>query len=217
LELSKLPPFHGAALKLLNVSVDASSAIAQFEEAFKSDAALSAELLLVVNSAAFGVRTRIESIGHAITFLGLERVRALANTVAFSSYVRNVPRTECVRRMWSHSIATAVSAEAVGSLYGMPDGYTAGLMHDLGRLSLLRVLGSPYEVTTSHTFSNTADANEMEKGLFGLTHCEAGELVARGWGFPENLIACMAHHHTPIREATSPQSPSSDAVGLSSG
>src|SRR4051812_38374608 len=46
LELSNLPLFHGAAVRLLNISLDDSSALAEFEEVFKSDAALSAELLL---------------------------------------------------------------------------------------------------------------------------------------------------------------------------
>jgi HD-like signal output (HDOD) protein len=198
LELAKLPVFHGAALKLLSVSLDASSAMDEFEEVFKSDPAISAELLLVVNSAAFGARCRIASVRHAITFLGLKRVRDLANTVAFCFYVRNVPRTECVRRLWSHSIATAVAAEALATLFGLPDAYAGGLMHDLGRLSLLRVLGTPYEETISVESPSIEAANEVEKGLFGLTHCEAGENVARRWRLPRSLMVCMAQHHAPL-------------------
>ena len=101
-----------------------------------------------------------------------------------------------MRRIWSHSIATAVAAEAIGGLYGSPDVYTAGLMHDLGRLALVRGVGSAYEENLSRAFSDVAEANELERSHFGVTHCECGEMVARRWGFPGNLIACMAHHHS---------------------
>lgn len=69
--LSKLPPFRPAALKLLNISVESGSAMRDFEEIFKSDPALSADLLLVANSLQFGPRARVETIRHAITYLGL--------------------------------------------------------------------------------------------------------------------------------------------------
>src|ERR1700733_3443761 len=74
--LSKLPAFHATALKLMNISVDTQSAMKDFENAFKADPALTADLLLVANSAAFGLRTRVETIRHALTYLGLERVRS---------------------------------------------------------------------------------------------------------------------------------------------
>ena len=42
-----------------------------------------------------------------------------------------------------------------------------------------------------------AEANQLERHLFGITHCDAGALMARRWGFPENLETCMADHHNP--------------------
>ena len=91
--LSKLPPFHPAALKLLNIASESDSAIDDFERTFKGDPALTADLLLVANSPLFGTRAKIASIRHGITHLGLERVRALASTIALSFFVRNQPRT----------------------------------------------------------------------------------------------------------------------------
>jgi HD-like signal output (HDOD) protein len=194
-ELSKLPLFPAAALQLLRISMESETATEQYEDVFKSDLGLAAELLLVVNSAAFGGRSRIDSIRHSIAYLGLERVKALADTIAFCFYVRKAPRIEYVRQIWSHAVATAILTEKIGSLQGRPNGYTAGLLHDLGRLVILNVAGPEYARELSDNFAGIESANRLESARFGLTHCEAGDAIARQWGFPDTLRHCIANHH----------------------
>jgi len=197
--LSRLPPFHAAALKLLNVSVESNTAIADFEAVFKSDPALAADLLLVANSAEFGCPHRIDSIRHAIAFLGLERVRSLGCTIAFSYYVRNLPRNPYNRSVWAHGLATAVISDALCRKGKAPTAYTAGLMHDLGRLALSASMGQDYMEQMSREFGDIAEANAWEKSQFGTTHCAAGVVIAKNWGFPEGLRKGMGNHHGPPR------------------
>jgi HD-like signal output (HDOD) protein len=196
--LSKLPPFHPTALRLMNLSVEGESAMADFEDAFKSDPALTADLLLVANSAEFGVRSRIETIRHALSFLGLERVRSLGCTIAFSFYVRNVPRTQYMRSAWSHSLATAVIAEEIGKLNGQPAMYTAGLMHDLGRLALFLSVGPKYAECMAAVFTDMQQSQAKEIEEFSMNHTEAGMIICDKWRFPQSLAVCMASHHEPI-------------------
>jgi len=193
--LSKLPPFHPAALKLLNISSENGTAISDFEAVFRADPALTADLLLVANSALFGNRAKIATIRHALAHLGLDRVRSLASSIALSFFVRNQPRTAFVRHIWAHSIATAVIAEVLGNLYGSPDLYTAGLTHDLGRLGLLLTVGADYETEISSIFAGIAEANQLEYTRFGMDHQHAGSLVGHKWGFPVVLRSCMIAHH----------------------
>jgi HD-like signal output (HDOD) protein len=193
--LSKLPPFHPAALKLLNISSDGGAAMSEFESAFRSDPALTADLLLVANSALFGNRAKIASIRHALAHLGLDRVRSLATTISLSFFVRNQPRTAFVRHIWAHSIATAVIAEILGDLYGERELYTAGLTHDLGRLGLLLTVGPSYEKWVSAEMTSIEEANQLEQARFGMNHCEAGSLVGHKWAFPVLLRSCMIAHH----------------------
>jgi len=196
--LSKLPPYHPTALRLMNLSVESESAMADFEDAFKSDPALTADLLLVANSAEFGSRARIETIRHALSFLGLERVRSLGCTIAFSFYVRNVPRTSYMRTTLSHSLATAVIAEAIGKVHGLPALYTAGLVHDLGRLALFLSVGTSYADKLSGQFEDMEQSCDLEKQEFGMTHCEAGAMICDKWRFPPSLKVCMATHHEAV-------------------
>jgi HD-like signal output (HDOD) protein len=193
--LSKLPPFHPAALKLLNISSESTSAMMDFELAFQSDPALAADLLLVANSPLFGNRAEVATIRRALTHLGLERVRDLATIIAIGYFVRNQPRTGHIRDIWSHGIATALIADNLGRLSGLPDLYTAGLTHDLGRLGFLLSMGPRYEVGITREFADMSEANQLEKDLFGMDHCQAGGVVGRRWGFPAFLHECMTHHH----------------------
>ena len=196
--LTRLAPFHASALRLMNISVESDSAFADFEEAFKGDPALTADLLLVANSAEFGLRSRIETIRHALAFLGLERVRSLGVTIAFSFYVRNVPRTKYMAGVWQHSLAAAAIAELMGGLCGQRSAYTAALTHDLGRLALFLALGADYAAYMEQPFRDEQEASAAELARFGMDHCEAGARAAIQWGFPESLQSVMLEHHGKI-------------------
>jgi HD-like signal output (HDOD) protein len=173
-KLSRLPPFGPAVMKLLSISVDDESAPKLFEDAFMSDPALTAELLVLANSAAYGGRSKVETIGVGIRYLGLERVRAIAATSALRSHTRSSQPDPYLGSVWAHSIATAVAAEALGNACGRRGLYTLGL---------------------SKEFQNIEQANRMERNLYGMTHCQAGALMAASWGLPESLAACMGEHH----------------------
>ena len=192
--LSKLPPFRPASLRLLAVSTDGYSAMDDFSRIFTADPAMAADLLLVANSMEFGSRSRIETIRHALSFLGLERVRSLASTIAVSAGVHQAPH-ESVRPLWLHSIASAVIAEKLGTMHGVQGIYTAALVHDLGRLGLLSVERERYALVLGTVFEDIDQANRMEEILFGMDHCKTGAFLAEKWGFPIGLQTAMFAHH----------------------
>ena len=192
--LSKLPPFRPACLQLLAVSADGYSAMEDFANIFLADPAMAADLLLVANSMEFGSRCRIETIRHALSYLGLERVRSLASTIALRVEVSQTAH-ESVRPLWLHSIASAVIAEQLGALHGVPGIYTAALVHDLGRLGLLSVEHERYALVLGTVFEDIDEANRMEEILFGMDHCKTGAFLGEKWGFPIGLQTAMFAHH----------------------
>jgi HD-like signal output (HDOD) protein len=149
----------------------------------------------MANSAAYGGRSRVQTIRRAIRDLGLEAVRSMAATSALRTHTRRRQRHEYLASVWAHCIASAVAAESLGDSCGYPGLYTLGLTHDLGRLGLFLAGGQPYADELSKEFTDIEQANEVERNRFGMTHCEAGSLVAAAWGFPESLATCMGEHH----------------------
>jgi HD-like signal output (HDOD) protein len=203
IRLSKLPPYRPSALKLLNISSDVDAPVSAFEQAFKSDPALTTDLLLVANSAQFGLRCQVATIRHAIAYLGLERVRHLASTIAFGYYVRQVPRGAYLDSVWSHSIATATIAELMGNFCYVSGMYTAGLMHDIGRLGLLLYDCGRYQEALLRKFVDFEEATTLEKSLVGMTHCEAGATMGKTWQLPATLQTCITNHHEAEDSTTS--------------
>jgi HD-like signal output (HDOD) protein len=192
-------------LNLLKISIEDDSAPKAFEEVFKSDPGLTAELLVMANSAAFGGRSRVGTIRMAIRCLGLERVRSMAATCALRSFTHRGGHSQYLA-VWVHAIASAAAAEALGDACGFPGLWTPGLIHDLGHLGLLLAGGRAYAVELSKEFTGIEQANQVERDLFGMTHCQAGALVAAAWDFPESLAACMGEHHImPVGAQGGPQ------------
>ncbi len=200
--LSKLRPFPATVLRLVSVSAEAGSAADDFELIFGSDPALASRLLRVANSPLCGICGRVESVPEAIALMGLEGVRSLAVTLAIGSHLSAAQSPEHVRSVWGHSLATAVIAETMGTVCGqdVPLLYTAGLLHDLGRLGLLNIEGPRYAEVLARKYFDVDESLLLEDLLFGCAHEDAGAFLGRSWGFPEPLCVCMRHHHQPASE-----------------
>ena len=203
--LCNLPLFSRGAIRLLTIASDDDGAVAEFEEVFRSDPGLAAELLLFANSAQFGFQARISSIGHALSVLGLERARSLASRIAMSFYLRASSRKE-VQVVWSHSIATAVLAEHIAAAKGCskPMLFTAALLHDLGSLGLLLTSQSSYPELIALKLVDVRESARIETVLWGLNHAEAGGILADTWGFPSSLRRCMSEHHGHVNASEDP-------------
>ena len=196
--LTKLPPLNPSAVKLLSLKLGIDDPLDHVAEIFASDPALAAELLVTANSPLYGARARVSTILHAITVLGLERIQALAATVAAASYMRVQFKPEMVRAAWSHAVATGVIAEHLAKYSDGASGsllYTAGLLHDIGRLGQLASLKAPYQAFMEDEFSGMEESLDLERRAFGITHCDAGEFLTHTWGLPAVLCTCARSHH----------------------
>ncbi len=197
--LRDLPPFPWITTKILQLfsrrgdDVD----IADLTELIRSDASLSTELLRRANSALFGMRSQVDSVNRAVTMIGLDRVRGLALTLGMGSFVRTALRIAVLRLAWRHSLASALLAEELAEVCGLrPDqGYTAGLLHDIGRLGLLVKYPESYADLLSVVAENNLGMLQSERDLFDIDHCEAGAWLAEKWNFPPALIEVIGNHH----------------------
>lgn len=199
--LEDWPPFPWITTKVLQLfsSEDEDLAIKRLIELIRADASLSSELLRRANSALYGLRSQISSLQHAIVILGLDQVKALAMTIGLSSYLRSALRLVVLRRCWRHSISCGLLSEELAPACGIASdqAYTAGLLHDIGRLALLVKHPEPYANLLSVVMENNFSLLGSEKDLFDVDHCEAGEWLASEWSFPVELRQVVASHHYP--------------------
>jgi HD-like signal output (HDOD) protein len=195
--LAKLPPFRPVVISLVRLFDRADVKIEEVAALVESDPSMASEFLAVVNSPLFGFRQDVLSPLHAITLLGADRTQSLAATLALRSLAQGGPRTPVVRRFWIHSIATATIARHFAKSFGAEPGlsHVSALMHDLGRNGLLAAYPEQYARLALSAHGNTQEILAAEQSQFGMTHCQAGKLLAKAWLLPEPLQAVAWHHH----------------------
>lgn len=171
-------------------------------ELIGADGSLSSELLRRANSAMYGLPSQVSGLRHAATIMGLSNVRILALTLGLKAYLHTSVRHAGTHRCWRHSLGCAFLAEELSHACQIqPDrAYTAGLLHDIGRLMLLLRRPQEYGDLLSASAENGLDLLSSERALFDVDHCSAGAWLSRQWLFPDELTDVIAEHHDPRRD-----------------
>lgn len=199
---ANIPPFPPIAARLIELLSDDNTHIKQLVDLLRADPKLCVELLQRANSAAYGFASRIDSVQDALFLLGLDTVKTLTLTLATGQYAKVARQKPELHRCWRHTLATALLAEELtqaSSLAG-DQAYTAGLLHDIGRLGLLVAHPREYaELLRSADQQGQKDDStyllDLERRRFGVDHCEAGCWLAGHWQLPQELSAVAGRHH----------------------
>ncbi len=184
-------------MKLLRLSSEEDVPIAKVLQLLRIDAAFSAEVLRSANSALTGLRTEVRSVAHAVEVLGLDQIKALSMTIALRGFLPGLKAGGFLAECWRYNLATATAAEWLGrGLPLAPDTcYTAGLVHDIGRLAILRAYPDTYERAVAFIQVYDFDLLRCEQDVSDIDHCEAGVWLMDHWGFPSDLRDAAAYHH----------------------
>jgi len=187
------------AAKLLSLLSGPAVDVNEVADLIGSDATFTARLLQRVNSAQFGFVSDITNVRRAVGLLGFDTTRQVVLAHATAVYVHGGLKTETMRRCWQHTVATAVLAEeiAVACNAFVPIAFTAGIMHDIGRLGLLVAYPEEYERVIRNAAGRSMDVLEFEAEEFGAHHAEAGRMLAELWSLPSEMGVIAGRHHDP--------------------
>ncbi|HVP37988.1 MAG TPA: HDOD domain-containing protein [Candidatus Saccharimonadales bacterium] len=200
-----LPPLSATVMQLSRLIRDERSSASDFERVIRPDPALTAYLLRLANSAYFGLRGHVQSVRHAITIMGLQRVYGVAASAAISKVApaRLVGYEIDSSVFWLHCTAVAVLAESLAAELHVPAPeltFTAGLLHDLGKL----VVGTCVSLESSELLTRLRDGEvafvAAERDTLGIDHAEVGGAVAETWSLPAAVAAAARWHHRPGAE-----------------
>ncbi len=192
-----LPPFPIVAIKALQLVSNDKAPLRELSQLISTDPALSSEILRIANSALYGLRIEVESAFTAMILLGLERIKAVVVTSAVRHYIGKTFEAPWMRICWRHSLACALIAKelARGSSIGEDVAYTAGILHDVGRLALAVGFPDRYGPFLMSAEAASSDILEREREIFGTDHCEAGSALMSRWDIPKSLVVVASHHH----------------------
>ena len=199
--IATLPTLPTVAGELLAGFDEAHAGLDHLGRLIATDQALAACTLRVANSAFYGLCRQIDSVPEAVVVLGLRAVRAL---VVAAAAVRTLPALPpgCpfdLHAFWRHGVGVAVCARHLAELTGHnPDtAFTTGLLHDVGQLVLALTYPERFAATLERRAHQGVFQTRAELDVLGLTHAEAGAMLAARWGFPPSIAATIALHHRP--------------------
>jgi putative nucleotidyltransferase with HDIG domain len=164
------------------------------------DSALTAKLLQIANSAYFGSPTPISTPGEAINRLGYDTVFLLAASISGENTIKTKPGTGLdAVLLWKHSVYTAFGTQNIIRTRGQDGnlGFTAGLLHDVGKIVLSEKHGPSYTSMFDPTKRGPVTLIQWEKEQYGSTHAEVGATLLQKWKLPASLIAGVKFHHHP--------------------
>jgi HD-like signal output (HDOD) protein len=199
-KLCNLPPFHAVASQIFSLSIDPDADLRKIAMLIESDVAFASEILALANSPLFGFPAKVSALKHAVAILGLERMKTLAVTVAMRALMGK--STPMIRLCWRHTVACALISQRLSVKFAMPPdrGYTAGLMHDVGRLGLLKSYPTEIAPVFNCSYQNSTEVLRVERSLVHVDHGGAGAWLLKVWAFPEEFSEICEHHHDPLRQ-----------------
>jgi putative nucleotidyltransferase with HDIG domain len=199
---TELPPFPIIAIKALQLVSNEKAPLRELSQLISTDPAMSSDILRIANSALYGLRIEVESAFTAMILLGLDRIKAVVVTSALRHYIGKSFEAPWMRICWRHSLACALIAKelAKGSSIGEDVAYTAGVLHDIGRLALAVAIPERYGPFLMSGEATSSDILDREREIFGTDHCEAGSALMSRWDIPKSLVVVASHHHDPPRD-----------------
>jgi putative nucleotidyltransferase with HDIG domain len=195
-----LPSLPAVVMELLTSIEQEDIDISVLAKKVSYDQALTAKTLRLANSSSFALKVKVTTIQQAITFLGFQTTR---NLITAASVTGCFPSGLCPgfndKGFWRHSIATAACAKALARRmrFSQDIAFTAGLLHDIGRLVLVTGHPQPYRDVVEWRLRHNTDWLDAERAVLGLDHVDAGVALADHWNFSDTMRQAIAYHHAP--------------------
>ncbi len=172
-------------------------------EIIQHDVAIAAKIMQLVNSTFFGLKRSISDLTEAVTYLGIDVIKAIIASVGtFSQFTDEEMKTFEIDALYRHcttcsmlckNILKTVSADKVL----LEEATIAGLLHDIGIMVLIKNEPSKYKVVYQESGANLDFLEKNEKLMFKITHAEIGGVLLEQWGFSESIVNAVFYHHSP--------------------
>ena len=197
-----LKPIPQIALKVLRIINEELYEIKDLTEEIRKDQVISARTLQLCNSVMFASRKKIESLDHALVMLGQHLLLKFVISASLDNFFNQSSKgySLCKGGIYHHAVGTAVIAEKLADLTGKVEpsmAYTAGLLHDIGKVVLDQFVNSGFPLFYRQLNEEGKNFSEVEKQVLGTDHTEVGASLALKWSFPESLVETIRHHHNP--------------------
>ncbi|NDV27968.1 HDOD domain-containing protein [Desulfovibrio sp. JC010] len=197
----KIASFPDIFFKVKEAVEDSKSTAEHIAEVVGLDVGLSTQLLKLVNSPLYGFPSEINNLVRAVALIGGKELCTLALGLSTIGYFKDIPPELIdMRSFWMHSLTCGVFSKVIAEKVdgvGPEMMFTAGLLHDVGRLILFKKM--PYSAVQAMLFAreNFIPLLEAEDMVLGFNHTQVARCMLEKWNFPAALTEIISSHHAP--------------------
>ncbi|MBP3954483.1 HDOD domain-containing protein [Gemmata sp. G18] len=205
-----MPPLPVTATRALALMEDPDVSLAAIADLIREDAALATGLLRVANSALFAGGAPTIRLDQAVVRLGLWTCKSMVTAIGLRGRLRGRAAAGEPQRqaLWHHGFVTASICAQLNRTHRLGfhgEEYSAGLLHDLGRVLIALADPECLALADVMDFREEGDVLARERAAIGADHCALGGWFAELSNLPPELVEVIRHHHTPRAPGEGPR------------
>jgi putative nucleotidyltransferase with HDIG domain len=185
----ELPQLPSTSLAAIESCARPNVEIRELVRLIEGDPVLSSALLRTANSAAYAAAQPVETLDAATMRIGLRSLRSMLYSISVrGAILSNKSLGSYAEEVWRQASSMAAIARALATPLRLdPErAYLIGLLHDIGKLPLLGLLGQEKDCSPTQALVGR---------LFLGYHEAAGAALARAWKLPAELGEVAGNHH----------------------
>ncbi len=192
----KIPPMPEILLCLNNLLRDTDAGPQELAALIRNDGALSGAVFRVVGSPVFGLRAKVDSLPRAIALLGMKNTAALLRSEVLRAALSDPLHAKALQHLWNRGAAVAELCVAIVKQARLreigPDiAFMLGMFHDCGLAMLCKRFPAYAAALSGDVWPDILALDQAEQ----ISHTVMGQMVAKNWALPEDLVLAIRHHH----------------------
>jgi len=197
--LDELPTLPAIVYELSRVINDPMSSTSEVEAIMSNDQAMTTKVLKLANSAYYAIPGGVSSLQRAIAYIGYDAIHqlVLSASIIDALSVKSTADFD-LQKFWQHSVGVAMASETIARFvhYKSPsDLFTAGLVHDMGKIAIFIVAPEVLKQTRELALQNNLSLDESEQANSLPRHTVIGHQLAVRWRLPTLLRSVILYHH----------------------
>lgn len=196
---TKVPMMPASAARISSMLNDVNVSSRSLTDAISYDPILTARILRLANSPIYSLQKNVSTLRQAVEVVGMKAIyEILIIGLAADSFAREIRDSQVGRKIWEHSLAVALVSREIGRVLGLrgtEEAFICGLLHDIGKILLLRADFVNYTNLLAEQNETLMLNAEIES--YGYTHAQIGSFVANRWSLPDGVCHTILNHHDP--------------------
>ncbi len=199
-ESERIEPVPQVIHQLMDLADDPEVPVSEIAELILYEPVVTANLLKLANSAAFGFKKKVDSVHDAVVLLGLKRMVEIVLLNSVTRPLKSARQGYGLEegRLWKQSVSCALMAGAIAESIQAPEKhivFTAALLKDIGVIVLDRYMGDAMAEIRKAMDVDRLSLVAAERQVLGIDHAHLGGRIAGLWNFSETLAGTIENHH----------------------